>query len=84
MPVSVEMNASPGFCSATVYLTTDQPPAFTPMWLTGLALMLLAFVLFWLIIFKTFVWVHPEEPASWSRPSTSPRSSARGTTLSTA
>jgi hypothetical protein len=60
VPVYVEMNASPGFCSATVYLTTDQPPAFTPMWLTGLALMLLAFVLFWFVIFRTFVWVHPE------------------------
>jgi len=60
VPVSVEMNASPGFCSGTVYLTADQPPAFTPMWLTGLALMLLAFVLFWLIIFRTFVWVHPD------------------------
>jgi hypothetical protein len=60
VPVSVEMNAPAGSCSGTVWITADQPPAFTPMWLTGLALMLLAFVLFWFIIFRTFVWVHPE------------------------
>ena len=60
VPVVVDISTATGDCSATIYVTTDQPPAFTPLWWTALATMMFALFLLWLLIARTVVVYGPE------------------------
>lgn len=76
VPVVVDISTATGDCSATIYVTTDQPPTFTPLWWTGVALMMLAVLLLWLLLSRTvIIWLDPDAAgganASMSRSSRS-------------
>ncbi len=81
VPVVVDISTATGDCSATIYVTTDQPPAFTPLWWAGMALMLFAVFLLWVLLSRTIIefGLSPDEVRAEN---TSTRGSSGGTYVS--